>query len=224
MFKNINKETLENLGYEVEVLETGIYEIKNFLTEQELNLLYSEASEASEEAWTDWYMSRMVENAQEKFGRSDIENLVEEGLLEVTANFVDKNLALSNFDFARTLLHRCEKIFDLEENCTVTGFLAYQRLYEGSNLVSHFDQYSDKLVKYAAVLYLNNDYTEGQLFFPNFNKTFVPDPGSLVIFPGTREYEHGVHTVGPGPVRYVIPAFIKESHPAGSMVGWGNFG
>jgi hypothetical protein len=30
------------------------------------------------------------------------------------------------------------------------------------------------------------------------------------MFPGTDEYNHGVKHVGKGPIRYVMPAFIKE--------------
>ena len=36
-----------------------------------------------------------------------------------------------------------------------------------------------------------------------------PEPGSMLIFPGTQEFEHGVHPVLPGPIRYVIVGFVK---------------
>ena len=166
----------------------------------------------------------MIESSREKFGRTDIEALVEEGLLEVTWDFADKNVGVNNINLKNALDYRTTKIFNLMGDFKVTGFLVYQRLYEGSQLKAHFDQYSDKLVEWAAVLYLNDDYTGGELFFPKFDYSFKPAAGSLVLFPGTEEYEHGVHPVTAGPTRYVIPTFIKRIHPDGDMAGRADFG
>ncbi len=66
----------------------------------------------------------------------------------------------------------------------------------------------------------NNAYEAPDVFNPNLH----PPAGALFIFPGTKDYIHGVHPVGPGPVRYVLPAFIKTRHPDGAMAGWGDFG
>jgi len=124
----------------------------------------------------------------------------------------------------QTLHRRCEEIFNKVGGLDVTGFIVFQRLYAGTELISHFDKYSDKLVEYAAVLYLNNDYNGGELFFPKFDYEIKPEPGTLIIFPSTEQFEHGVRPVKEGPVRYVIPVFIKANHPDGSMAGWANFG
>jgi hypothetical protein len=56
---------------------------------------------------------------------------------------------------------------------------------------------------------LNDDYANGEVFWPNKNLELRPTPGTLVMFPGTDEYHHGVKHVGKGPIRYVMPAFIK---------------
>jgi hypothetical protein len=79
----------------------------------------------------------------------------------------------------------------------------------GVELKPHTDQNTDPSIVGAAILYLNDDYTDGQLFFENFKIELKPKPGTLLLFPGNSEYEHGVRVVGPGPIRYVIVGFIK---------------
>ena len=219
----LNRESIASLGFDVSEVLTGVYQINNFVSPEELATLVNEATSYEEEDWNQ-YLAEMKKNAREKFGRDDIKNLVEEGLLEVTDNFADKIVFIKNTELMNKITNRAATIFDLVGGLDVTGFTTFQRLYEGTDLKQHFDQYSDKLVQYAAVLYLNDDYTAGEIFFPNFSRELKPAAGSLLIFPGTTEYEHGVRTVGPGPVRYVIPVFIKQKHPDGPMAGWANFG
>lgn len=215
---------IQSLGYDVEEVQPRIFKVKNFLSPEEIKLVFNEVSAYTEEDWRFRYMQEMRRSCLEKFGRDDIEKLVEEGLLEVTWNFADKNCAYKNEEFAEVLRVRAQQIYDKIGDVHVNGFLVVHRLYEGSDLKSHYDQYSDKLIEYAGILYINDDYTEGELFFPKLDFSLRPEPGTLMIFPGTEQYEHGVHPVGPGPVRYNLPTFIKRNHPDGPMAGWANFG
>lgn len=59
----------------------------------------------------------------------------------------------------------------------------------------------------AAVLYLNDDYGGGQIYFPNFGLELKPKPGTLVVFPGTLKYLHGVRAVTSG-MRHTLAAFL----------------
>lgn len=217
-------EDIAALGFDVQEIFPRVFKIDNFISTEELSRLHFELSTYNEEAWSSRYLEQMRKNSLEKFGRDDIENLKAEGLLEITDSWADKNASIANEGLVRSLHERATTIFDLVGGLEVTGFNCAQRMYDGSELRAHYDQYSDKLVEYAAVLYLNDDYVGGELFFSNFASAMRPGPGSLLIFPGTEQYEHGVHPVKAGPVRYVIPAFIKTQHPDGSMAGWGNFG
>ncbi len=215
---------IQALGYETEEVQPRVFKIKNFATPEEISKLFTEAESYSEDDWNFRYLEEMRKHAREKFGRDDLESLKAEGLLEITDNFADKNISVADVELMQTLHQRCSKIFDTVGGLDVTGFIVFQRLYAGTELISHFDKYSDKLVEYAAVLYLNNDYAGGELFFPKLNYEIVPEPGTLIIFPSSEEFEHGVRPVKEGPVRYVIPVFIKAKHPDGSMAGWANFG
>jgi hypothetical protein len=60
--------------------------------------------------------------------------------------------------------------------------------------------------KYASILYLNDDYEGGELYFPEHDIQIKPKTGSLVIFPGGRENLHGIKEVTEGR-RYTFAAF-----------------
>jgi 2OG-Fe(II) oxygenase superfamily len=220
----ITIDALRELGFSAEEVGPRIFCIENFTTDEELAALLAEVHSIPEEDWKIQYLEEMKKNCLIKFGRDDIDNLRAEGLLEVTDTFADKLHFLKDMNLMYALQRRSVDIFKLAGDLEVTGFMTHQRLYTGSSLTAHFDQYSDKLVEYAAVLYYNDDYTEGEVFFPQHDLKLRPKPGSLLIFPGTSDYVHGVHPVGEGPVRYILPAFIKTRHPDGAMAGWGDFG
>lgn len=147
----------------------------------------------------------------QKFGRDDVENLVAEGKFEITKNWQDKNLNIGKYPFQRALFNRLNDLVEKVDNSLeVSGFATIQRMQEGVELKAHTDQHTDPSIKYAAILYLNDDYVDGELFFANSGLELKPKPGSLVLFPGNDEYNHGVRHVGAGPIRYVLVSFIKE--------------
>jgi len=223
--KQLTKELLESLEFDVTELVPGVFYIRNFVTEEELNTLWAEINASKEDDWTRRYLAEMERHALDKFGTDDLSYLKNEGLIEVTDDFFDKTLEVQSEKMRRVLEERSRKIFYALGDYVVTGFQTFQRLYEGSQLKAHYDRYSDKLVAYASVLYLNDDYNGGELFFPELDFEIAkPEVGSLIIFPGSEKYTHGVRHVKEGPVRYVIPAFIKIQHPDGDMAGWGDFG
>lgn len=222
--KKLELSDIESLGFDVEEIHPRIFAVRNFLTADETQQVLTEAQSYTEEQWRFRYMSEMRRSCLEKFGRDDIEALVEEGLLEVTWNFADKNVEYKDEVLREKFRIRAQEIFDIVGGVQLNGFLVVHRQYEGADLKAHYDQYSDKLIEYAAILYINDDYTSGELFFSKLDLQIRPEPGTLMIFPGTEEYEHGVHPVGPGPVRYNLPTFVKRNHPDGDMAGWASFG
>jgi hypothetical protein len=56
---------------------------------------------------------------------------------------------------------------------------------------------------FSQLLYLNNDYTGGTLYFLNFDFRFQPKAGMLVSFPSDHRYLHQAETVESG-TRYAI--------------------
>lgn len=63
--------------------------------------------------------------------------------------------------------------------------------------------------KYACILYLNADYTGGQIYFPQHDVSISPEAGSLLVFEGSHEFLHGVKEITSGD-RYTILAFWDD--------------
>lgn len=62
------------------------------------------------------------------------------------------------------------------------------------------------IVDYGAVIYLNDDYEGGEIYFPEHNIDFKPKAGTLIFFPSNNMYVHGVRAITKG-TRYTTPSF-----------------
>lgn len=61
-------------------------------------------------------------------------------------------------------------------------------------------------LKYVGILYLNDDYEGGDLFFPEHEISIHPNAGSMYLFSGGVENIHGVTEITSG-VRYSVVSF-----------------
>jgi hypothetical protein len=205
------KKEFEDAGYNTEVFHDGVLFIKDFLKEKELDTILEIIKTTPEEDWSIEYTKNLARFCMEKFGRDDVDNLVAEGKFEITQNWQDKNLDITKEEISKTLQMRLGNLIKLSDpSLELAGFGTLQRMQEGVELKAHTDQHTDPSIKYAAILYINDDYKDGTLFFKNKeNSDLRPAPGTLLLFPGNEEYEHGVRFVGEGPIRYVTVGFIK---------------
>lgn len=205
------KQQFYDAGFEFDVFHDEILVVKNFLSSQELEFILNIVDSTPEEDWSIEYKRSLAEFCMEKFGRDDVDNLVAEGKYEITRGWDDKNLNIGKLQISAVLQKRLGDLIALaDNNLELAGFGTMQRMQEGVELKAHTDQHTDPSIKYAAILYINDDYEDGTLFFKNKeNSDLRPKPGSLLIFPGNEEFEHGVRHVGKGPIRYVIVGFIK---------------
>lgn len=74
------------------------------------------------------------------------------------------------------------------------------------NSDSHGEPNAFEINKYVAILYLNEDYEGGELYFPDHEIEFRPAANSLIIFPGGVENMHGVKEITSG-TRYTMVSF-----------------
>jgi hypothetical protein len=206
----LTKEYIEALGYEVSEVSHRIFIIKNFLKPEEIKEFLNQVNDAEEEEWTFHYMEGVMELARLKFGRDDIDNLIEEGLYQITYNWNDKNLKIKNWKLAKKIDMRAQEIFNFRDDLNFNGCGTIQRQYDGVPLKSHVDNHTDNSLEYAAVFYLNDNYVDGEVFFVDQDIQLRPEPGDALIFPAIDGWEHGVNAPGPGPHRYVIPTFISR--------------
>lgn len=201
---------ISKLGIEYKEIFEDIIQIENFISKEEVDSLLNLIKETKEEAWTTAYMDQIKRFAFLKYGRDDLDNLVAEGKVEITDRWTDKTLVIDTQPIVENIRKKIKTIVKTtDENLIFTGGDTIQRMYEGVKLHEHTDQHTDPSVQYASILYLNDDYSGGELFFPNLNIEIKPKPGTLLIFPGSDKYNHGVRFVNKGPVRYVIVGFIK---------------
>lgn len=58
----------------------------------------------------------------------------------------------------------------------------------------------------SSLIYINDDYEGGEIFFPQHDLEIRPSAGDAVFFPGDRNYLHGVNEIKSG-IRFTIPIF-----------------
>ena len=205
------KKEFNDAGYNTEVFHEQVLFVKDFLQSKELDTILKIIETTPNKDWSIEYTKNLARFCMEKFGRDDVDNLVAEGKFEITRGWEDKNLDITTKEISKTLQARLGKLLKLADpSLELAGFGTLQRMQAGVELKSHTDQHTDPSIKYAAILYINDDYKDGTLFFKNKeNSDLRPKPGTLLIFPGNEEYEHGVRKVKEGPIRYVTVGFLK---------------
>lgn len=202
---------LKENNFQVEEVTDDIVLVKDFFSKDELDKVFEVINSTPNEEWFIEYHANLKNFCMQKFGRDDVDNLVAEGKFEITQNWQDKNLNIAQYPFQKHLFDRLNNLVQIvDDTIELSGFATIQRMQEGVELKAHTDQDTDPSIRYAAILYLNDDYVDGELFFPINGLEFKPKPGTMLIFPGNAEYNHGVKHVGAGPIRYVLVGFIKE--------------
>jgi predicted 2-oxoglutarate/Fe(II)-dependent dioxygenase YbiX len=85
----------------------------------------------------------------------------------------------------------------------VTG--EYTDLHADGETASGWPAYNYK-VDYGSIIYLNEEYEGGEIFFPKYEICLKPKPGTLIFFPSNNMYAHGVRHVTSG-VRFTSAHF-----------------
>jgi len=58
----------------------------------------------------------------------------------------------------------------------------------------------------SVLMYPNEDYTGGEITFPDYDIVIKPKSGDMILFPGNGEYKHTVELVTEG-TRYTMPSW-----------------
>jgi hypothetical protein len=198
----------QRIGWTPEVLDDQVFLVKGVLTSDERGLLLSEIESYTDDAWKENYVTGMREYALRQFGRT-MEELIEDGVLSLDEEWIDKTIQLQPSATIDELDEKIQTLVEPYGHLEFRGIGNAQRQPFGAELKLHTDGDSEPAVVYAVIFYLNDDYTGGELYFPTRSLEVRPPAGSVIFFPTTNEYKHGVHPVGPGPTRYVLPSFIQ---------------
>lgn len=206
--------TLENFssaGLSARELYAGIFVVDDFMTPEELSGIELQIEGMSEEDWSKSYTESLYSFIEEQYGVKTIEEAQALGHdIQIDKDWVDKNATLTVADISMSLNGRLGKLFSGFPELDLYGVGSMQRQYEGVSLSYHVDSLSRPDVVFACVLYVNDDFTGGELHFPKIDITYKPKKGAMVVFPSADEYLHGVLPVGAGPTRYALPAFVNK--------------
>lgn len=207
------RQHLSENNYNYKELANEIFLLENFLTEKDVAPLWNIINNATQEDWEEDYRNSQIELAARKYGdyiKYDIDFLVAEGELEYTSDWNDKAIAIPA-EYTQELNKRIAKIFEFDKDLWYGYIDTIQRQYSGSELKEHIDSDGDPEILYAVIGYLNDDYTDGELFFSNLGLEVKPPKNSIIIFPDGKDYKHGVRPPGDGPLRYALPTFVRSS-------------
>jgi len=70
---------------------------------------------------------------------------------------------------------------------------------------------------HGGVIYLNDDFKGGEIFYPKLDLEIRPKPGMMAIHPAGLEYLHGVKKVTEG-IRHTISIFFTYQSTASNLI------
>lgn len=187
------------MSYKVFGEDLDIYVCENFLDESELLKLDSEIENAN------------LLNLWKSPENNTTEVETWDGRTYVPEDFeVMNNIHQKIIDFYAKNIRNIDDIEDI--NSVFMGLGPINRTKVGEFLPAHDDLGPPELnapVEYGVVVYLNENFSGGELYYSEKNLEILPKRGMLVIHPSTKEYTHGVKEVSEG-TRYGLTMFINN--------------
>ena len=167
-----------------------------FLSEEEVNkfLDLMQNQDAWEKSEVEFWNNRLISfnNVGEKLG-IDVANLFSE-IVARTKDFIIKE-------------------YELDKDIT-PGAISICRWFPGMEQSPHADDMTNTDIKgyednaFGSVIYLNENYTGGKTYYPDYGIEVIPESGKLAVHPGDVNHMHGVTKVEEN-IRYTIASFWK---------------
>ena len=181
----------------IEKLDQNIFVFNNFITEYEASQLIDIAINATESEWSEY-------NYTERHKNDEWENRIL--LLDQCSLFDENKKIIVNTIFDR-IKDEIRNILN-KDIYEYVGFKGIYRSIQGQEMKTHSDQGLGPKFKYGIVLYLNDNYSGGEIYYPNVGVEIKPKAYSLVLHPAHEAYRHGVKEVSYG-TRYSMTVFVK---------------
>jgi len=177
--------------------KSNIVVVENFMTTEHVELAYRYCYSINE--WESWSKGGNDKISTYKKMQKDNPELY-----EIMQSYVDDVKKMIEFKFGRIL---------------ETARPGIRRWDSGESQGLHADgedldgtPNGTYIVDYGSVIYINQNYTGGEIYFPQHGLELKPKEGSLIFFPSSSYYLHGVRPVIEG-VRYTSPHFwVPEKH------------
>ena len=174
------------MNYNINTYHNKVYEILNFITEEEQKIILDIINNSTEE---DWPLS--VDN---EFKKND----------EVQSG---KNFFIKEKDnpFIDTLDQRVQSLF--KNSGRINQITSIQRYRPNTFMGLHKDDILDSSVLFGVVIYLNDDFEGGEITYPELDLKIKPKARSMVVHPAGLE--HGVLEVKGEQTRYTFSVFVR---------------
>ena len=119
------------------------------------------------------------------------------------------------YDIFHTALLFAGKNYATQNNLVVAepNPLSISKYIKGASMGPHVDDYgvaNTPTPLMSAVLYLNDDYEGGELYFKNQDVLIKPEAGSVVVFPSVSPFYHESKEIISGN-KYMCPAFWHKT-------------
>ena len=137
-------------------------------------------------------------NINQKAANSDLKNIYED---------IDSRLKVC-------LDHYTTKYNIKMEYQEVVNFVKYS---SGQHFQVHSDHGFSYICTVSTVMYLNDDYVGGGLWFPHLDYTYQPQAGDIVLFPSTFIYSHAALPVESGTKYSAVTMFDYNDRAHGGM-------
>jgi hypothetical protein len=170
---------------DLEEVIPGIYVISDFISKDQL--------EETMDFLRDNRNKTLQVDEKSHLGKSRRNNII-----DIPKSNVGKRLSLLDIDF--------NPMFDnLYSVLPISNIMKYE---VGDVFLPHQDSSIHCPIEsdWGLVLYLNDDFEGGELYYPEKNITYVPQAGDLVIHGATKEFSHGTTPIIRG-TKYVATSF-----------------
>ena len=104
--------------------------------------------------------------------------------------------------------------FGFDPHVYINEVFQVLRYSGGQHYEAHFDGSTETGRCISPILYLNSDYTGGEIEFVNYNIKIKPESGMFLLFPASFPYRHIAHPVETG-TKYAIVTWLHD-RPSGA--------
>lgn len=189
----------EKIG--IDTKNIGIFE--NFITDQEVNTILQECKKIEPQY-----------NNDTTHGKSIVFDIINNKILTEFALYISPKIVENAKNFYN-MNQKEEKVhYVFHPSGTYldphTDIIGWEPKYDEKNEYSTQEKYFPYFWSghLSNIIYLNDDFEGGELFFPDFDFEIRPKPGMLVLFPGNTHYMHGVKKTN-GNTRYTCSLWTK---------------
>jgi Rps23 Pro-64 3,4-dihydroxylase Tpa1-like proline 4-hydroxylase len=170
----------------------------------------------NQDSWFKWSEAQVGDYVTMKDYRDCVDFKVRKQDFEVNQKAANSDLKKIYDDIDERLQvclkHYCS-MFNLSmEYQEAVNFVKYEK---GQHFQVHSDHGFSYVCTVSTVMYLNDDYKGGGLFFPYLNYTYEPKEGDIVLFPSNFLYSHAALPVEEGIKYAAVTMFDYNSRTHG---------